>query len=158
MSESGTPAWYERVPPPAWFLGCFGAGWGLDRVVPFPIRFPSIGWQVGPALLLFAMAAGVGVWAFRLFRFHGTTFHPFGVATVLLTAGPYRFSRNPLYVALVTTLAAFGLLLGTVWLLASAAALVLALDRLVIPGEETVLTGLFGATYSDYARRVRRWL
>ncbi len=151
-------SWYERIPPPVWFFGCLGAGWGLDKALPLSIPFPSLGWQLGPALLLFATASGLAVWAMGLFHLRRTTVLPFGVATALLTTGPYRWSRNPLYIATVATLVAFGLLLGTFWVLLSAAALVLALDRLVIPGEEAVLAGVFGNDHANYARRVRRWL
>ncbi|HQR47092.1 MAG TPA: methyltransferase [Thermoanaerobaculia bacterium] len=158
MGPSDGAAWYERIPPPVWFFACLGAGWGLNRAVPLPIPFPAFGWQLGPALALFALAAGVSAWSIGLFRLRRTTVLPFGVATTLLTTGPYRFSRNPLYVATVATLAAFGLLLGTVWVLLATALLFLTLDRFVIPGEEAVLARVFGDHYATYRGRVRRWL
>lgn len=151
-------AWYERIPPALWFFGWLLAGWGLDRAWPLSIPYPSLAWQLLPALGLFAAATLFAVWAIALFRAQRTTILPFGRATSLLDRGPFRWSRNPLYVALVATLAAFGLLLASCWVLAAAVALWIALDRWVIPEEEERMAELFGESYVRYAARVRRWL
>jgi protein-S-isoprenylcysteine O-methyltransferase Ste14 len=108
--------------------------------------------------VLLAAAALFGGSAIRLFAAKQTTLLPFSQASTLLNTGPFRISRNPLYVALVATLFAFGLLLASFWLLISTALLGLALDRFVIRSEESVLSKAFGEQYSAYARRVRRWL
>ena len=68
VGPSDGASWYERIPPPVWFFGCLGAGWGLDKAFPFPIPFPSLGWQLAPALFLFATATGLAVWAMKLFQ------------------------------------------------------------------------------------------
>jgi protein-S-isoprenylcysteine O-methyltransferase Ste14 len=75
-----------------------------------------------------------------------------------VTSGPFRLSRNPLYVSLVATLAAFGILLDSAWHLPAAALLALALDRFVVREEERRLGELFGEAYAEYRARVRRWL
>jgi len=155
---ASTAAWHERIPPALWFFGCLLAGWGLERSWPLTIPFPSLAWQLGPALGLFAAAGALAVWAMAQFRAQQTTLLPFGRATSLLDRGPFRWSRNPLYVALVATLAAFGLLLASCWILAATLALGAALDRWVIPEEEARMTELFGERYAGYAARVRRWL
>lgn len=147
-----------RIPPALWFFGFLLVGWGLDRFVPLPIPFPTFAWQVWPALVLFAAAALFAGWAMRLFAAKQTTLLPFSQASALLHTGPFRISRNPLYVALVATLFAFGLLLASFWLLMAAALLALALDWFVIRHEESALSETFGELYSEYARRVRRWL
>lgn len=147
-----------RIPPALWFFALLFAGWGLDRLVPLPIPFPAFAWQLGPALGLFAAAALFAGWAIRLFAVKRTSLLPFSRASALLDTGPFRVSRNPLYVALVATLGAFGLLLASCWLLIAAALLALALDRFVIPPEEAALAEAFGERYAAYARRVRRWL
>jgi protein-S-isoprenylcysteine O-methyltransferase Ste14 len=152
------PSFLGRVPPALWFFALLLAGWGLDRFIPLPIPFPTFAWQVWPALVLFVAAALFAGSAIRLFAANQTTLQPFSPASALLTTGPFRVSRNPLYVALVATLFAFGLLLASFWLLISALVLALALDRFVIPSEESALSNAFGAQYAAYARRVRRWL
>jgi protein-S-isoprenylcysteine O-methyltransferase Ste14 len=147
-----------RVPPALWFFVLLLGGWGLDRVVPLPIAFPSFAWQVWPALALFAAAAVFAGTAIRLFAVRQTSLLPFSPPAALLSTGPFRVSRNPLYVALVATLCAFGLLLASWWFLIAAAILALVLDRFVIRPEEAALAEAFGPAYAAYARRVRRWL
>lgn len=113
-------------------------------------------WAAGSGLL--AAAVALGGWGLFTFRRGDTTPEPNGVASSLLTSGPFRFSRNPLYLALSTTLAAFGLLLDSAWVLLLAPLLALLLDRLVIRREESRLRAQFGDAYLAYTRRVRRWL
>lgn len=147
-----------RVPPALWFFALLLCGWGLDRFAPLRIPFPTFAWQLWPALVLFAASAIFAGSAIRLFAVKQTTLLPFSQASALLSTGPFRISRNPLYVALVATLFAFGLLLASFWLLIAASLLALALDWFVIRPEESALSKAFGEQYSTYARRVRRWL
>lgn len=88
----------------------------------------------------------------------GTTPEPNGVASALLTMGPFRWTRNPLYLGLATLLACFSVGLDSAWMLLLVPVLVLLLDRLVIVREEARLRAQFGEAYAAYARRVRRWL
>ena len=143
--------------PPLMFLSCLLLGWGLGFVHPLGTGLPTAV-RIGGGALLWLAAAGLGAWALLTFRRQGTTPDPNGVATALLTSGPFHYSRNPLYVALCTLLAGFGLLLDSAWVLALMAALVLLLDRLVIAREEVSLHALFGEAYVAYTHRVRRWL
>lgn len=91
------------------------------------------------------------------FKRKGTTHEPNGIATALLTGGPFGFSRNPLYLALAALLAALGLVLDSAWILLLLPVLILLLDRLVIAREEARLRAQFGAAYLAYTRQVRRW-
>lgn len=147
-----------RVPPAAWFFALLLGGWGLDRLAPLPIPFPSVAWQLCPALILFVAAALFAASAVGRFFAQDTSLLPFSQASALLTTGPFRLSRNPLYVSLVATLLAFGLLLASVWFVLLAFVLLGALNRFVIPGEEAALLRTFGPAYTAYSRRVRRWL
>jgi protein-S-isoprenylcysteine O-methyltransferase Ste14 len=76
---------------------------------------------------------------------------------ILVTSGPYRFSRNPLYAGQILFLLGLGLA-AFPWLLAGAVVQALVLDRLVIPPEEARIAARFGPTYKAYARAVRRWI
>ncbi|MRR12577.1 isoprenylcysteine carboxylmethyltransferase family protein [bacterium] len=158
IANGNQPSFLRRIPPAVWFFAFLLGGWGLDRLVPLPIPFPSFAWQLWPALVLFAAAALSAYSAIRLFAAKRTSLLPFSEASTLLDSGPFRVSRNPLYVALVATLVAFGLLLASVWLLLAAALLAVALDRFVIRAEESALSKAFGEQYAEYARRVSRWL
>jgi protein-S-isoprenylcysteine O-methyltransferase Ste14 len=100
----------------------------------------------------------LGAWALLAFKRHHTTPEPNGVATALLTSGPFRMSRNPLYLTLISLLTGFGLALDSGWVLLMVPLLALLLDRLVIAREEARLAAQFGEPYRVYLRRVRRWL
>jgi protein-S-isoprenylcysteine O-methyltransferase Ste14 len=102
--------------------------------------------------------AALGIWALRTFHHRGTTHDPFGTPTSLVTTGPYRFSRNPMYVALTTVLVGVGLLVGTLPLLLVPVAFALLIHLLYVPYEEAKLEALFGEPYRDLRRRVPRWL
>jgi len=158
MHDSGVPGLPGRIPPAVWFLGLLGAGWGLETWRALPLGWTSFGGQLATAIVLFAGAAAVAGWGIVLFQLKKTTIVPFGTASALVTSGPFRFSRNPLYVALVVTLAAFGVLLDSAWYLILALLLALALDRFVIREEEKRLRELFGEEFARYSERVRRWL
>ncbi len=147
----------KSPPPPLLFFGCLVLGWGLGFLHPLPLRVPELLRFIGCGCL-WLLSVGLGAWGLFTFKRHGTTHEPNGLASALLTSGPFRFSRNPLYLALSLLLAGFGLLLDSVWVLALTAGLVLLLDRLVIVREEARLQAQFGEGYTAYARRVRRWL
>jgi protein-S-isoprenylcysteine O-methyltransferase Ste14 len=76
----------------------------------------------------------------------------------LLEHGPYRYSRNPLYIALSTVLLGFSFLLNNTWLLLGVPVLLFVLDRTVVTKEEQYLRARFGERYIFYSRKVRRWL
>ena len=78
--------------------------------------------------------------------------------TVLLTSGPYRFSRNPMYVAWTSISLGLALLVNSVWLVGALPLAFLYLHLVEIPREEASLEEMFGEEYLSYKRRVRRYL
>ena len=88
----------------------------------------------------------------------GTAIHPLARSSFLVRSGPFRFSRNPIYLGMVLILSGAALALGsaTPWLIIPVFIGVLA--QQVIAGEERKLTAEFGAEYLEYCTRVRRWL
>ncbi len=143
--------------PPLLFLGCLLLGAGLRFLHPLDLGLP-LTLRLGLGGLLLGLVALHGGWGLLTFRRMGTTPEPNGTASALLTSGPFRWTRNPLYLGLATLLVCFGVLLDSLWILALAPVLVLLLDRLVILREEARLRAQFGAAYETYSRRVRRWL
>ena len=79
-------------------------------------------------------------------------------ATALITQGPYRFSRNPIYVSMTLLYAGLAFLLGNGWVLALAAPVLLVMDFWVVRREERHLEAKFGEDYLRYKAAVRRWL
>jgi len=143
--------------PPLLFLACLLTGWGLGRLHPLGLPLPG-GLRFGLGALFLLLAMGLALGGLLTFKRHRTTPEPNGVATALLTTGPFRLSRNPLYLGLSCLLAAFGFGLDSAWMLGFMPVLVGLLDRLVIAKEEARLRAQFGDAYLAYLKRVRRWL
>lgn len=142
--------------PPILFSTCLLAGWAAGRF--HPLNLGSFPFRAPLSVLLLALPLVLGFWALLTFRGHRTTHEPHGTPTAMVEDGPYRFTRNPMYLSLVTLLAGFALLLDSLWVLVLVPVLAALLDRLIIPGEEARLRGIFGESYAGYTRRVRRWI
>lgn len=147
-----------RCPPPLFFAGGLLAAWGLDRWRGLAIdgngRGPLqsvFGWLLvvaGFAMLVWGLAT--------LVRFR-TTFHPDRAASRLVVAGPYRYSRNPIYVAMTALYSGVALLANTLWPFLLLPVVLVIVAVLVIAREERYLARTFGEEYSQYCRRVGRW-
>jgi protein-S-isoprenylcysteine O-methyltransferase Ste14 len=116
------------------------------------------GWRLplgGALVLLFLAWNG---WALWLFGRHRTGLLPGQVTYAVIEDGPYRLSRNPLYVGLLVLYLGLALLAPTFWgLVLFPVAVMLVLWSAILP-EERFLHERFGASYDEYAERVRRWL
>ena len=144
------------VAPPLLFLGILIAAIALNLLVPLPVPWHTAMRSAGMFLLIggFLLAA----WAFLRMVKAGTSPDPGHAATILLTQGPYRFTRNPMYLGFALVFLGFTLLAGTFWGLVLSPVLILVVTRLVIDPEEKHLTARFEARYAQYSARVRRWL
>ena len=146
------------APPPFIYAAFLLAGWAIDKWLGTPILPVDAMVRKGLALALIIGGLGVEFWAAGLFSKAGTNVVPYKPATALVTDGPFRFSRNPMYLGFLLTY--LGLALG----LNSPVALLLALPCMVVMTwgvvlrEERYLEGKFGQPYRDYKARVRRWL
>ncbi|NQV09018.1 isoprenylcysteine carboxylmethyltransferase family protein [Candidatus Woesearchaeota archaeon] len=98
------------------------------------------------------------IWASQVFRKNETTHNPFNKSTVLVTAGPFSFSRNPMYLGLSFILLGIAVFMGTVSLLFAPVAFFLTINMTFVQHEEKKLDRIFGQSYIKYKNRVRRWL
>lgn len=110
----------------------------------------------GLLALLFAVSL-VGSAVFN-FRRKGTSENPHTPSTALVLDGPYRLTRNPMYLSMVLILIGLGLLLDSIWLLLAAPLDAILLTVLVIRYEEIYLEQKFGQDYIDFKSSVRRWI
>jgi protein-S-isoprenylcysteine O-methyltransferase Ste14 len=146
----------RRIHPPILLIASILAAVLLSRLLPLPTGFPeALGW-LGYALIL--AGVGLGFSAARRFLQEHTTLDPHGSATKVVTSGPYRLSRNPIYLGFILLLIGSGFVFRTYWGLILAPVLMALLHRLVIKHEEEYLKKKFGETYAGYRARVRRWL
>ena len=101
---------------------------------------------------------GIGSRAVRTMRRTGQDENPWKPTPSLIESGPYRFTRNPMYLQLVIICIGFAFILENAWILLLTPLAALALQELAIRPEEAYLERKFGETYLAYKRRVRRWL
>ncbi|WP_246728734.1 isoprenylcysteine carboxylmethyltransferase family protein [Methylosinus sp. RM1] len=148
----------SRIPwPPLLLLTAIAGGALLDALLPLSEgAWPPSLRVVGG--LIVALALANDLWCASLMRRQGTTLRPDRPVSSLVTAGPYQWSRNPIYVANVALVVGLGLALGSVWMLLLAPAMGFLLQRLAIEPEERHLSQRFGAEFDAYAAKVRRWL
>jgi len=92
------------------------------------------------------------------FRRAGTGLKPFDEATMLVTGGFYRYSRNPMYLGMILMLAGSAFLLGSAGPLLPLVIFILIIRNHFVLGEERFLEAVFGRRYLDYKSSVRRWL
>ena len=116
------------------------------------------GWRIALGWVLVLFFVGWNGWSLWLFSRHETGLLPGQATHAMIKEGPYRLSRNPLYVGLLAFYLGLALLAPTFWgLVLFPAAVLLVLWGAIRP-EERFLHERFGAPYDDYTRRVRRWL
>lgn len=146
----------QNIHPPFVMLAHLLAAFILNWLSPLPIAFPDSFEWAGYVLVF----AGLG-FAFSAVSQFGkvhTTLDPHGSVSAIVTSGPYRFSRNPIYLGFVFTLIGLPLALGNYWGAVLSPLLVVSMYRLVIKHEEAYLEGKFKDIYISYKSRVRRWL
>jgi len=107
---------------------------------------------------LLVVSGAFARWAFLTMRRSGTTANPRKPSEALVTVGPFRISRNPIYVAMTGLYVGLSFLINSVWLLILLAPLLMFMQRGVIVKEEHYLFRKFGSEYMAYSSKVRRWL
>lgn len=156
MPDSAPEAPKVRVIPPLVFLAGLAIGLAVTVWVPTTIVPTAIARLIGEILLLCgAILAGSALFNFRR---AGTTVRPDRAATTLVIKGPYRFTRNPMYLGLAAAYLGVTVAAQSLWALILLPVVLAVIQRKVIRREEAFLAGRFGSDYRDYQARVRRWL
>ncbi len=145
-----------KTHPPILLLLSLMAAFLLNWLLPLPIALPDY-FRVG-GILIAAAGFASAFMAVRQFGVARTTLDPHGSVGALVTSGPYRFSRNPIYLGFICVLVGLPLALGSYWGIILSPVLVLLMHNLVIQHEEAYLENKFKDQYTGYRSRVRRWL
>jgi protein-S-isoprenylcysteine O-methyltransferase Ste14 len=122
---------------------------------PFSIASSATRWIGGALVVAFAVWNG---WTLSVMASNRTAILPGGATVLILQSGPFRLSRNPLYVGLIALDVALALLAPSFWALVFVPIGIAAITWGAIRPEERYLSGKFGAEYEAYRVRVRRWL
>ena len=145
-----------KVFAPVVFAVEFLIGALLQGRVPLPAPAGTLRWSVGAALIALGLAFGLS--ARTLMVRAGTSPNPLVASTALVETGPFRWSRNPLYVSMVLVFCGLACLLRTTWALLLMPLAIAAVQVWAILPEERYLAERFGDAYAAYRARVRRWL
>jgi protein-S-isoprenylcysteine O-methyltransferase Ste14 len=145
-------------PPPLLYAAGLFIGWLVHRNWPLPLTAGASQLREVVAMIFMAGWVVLMCWAFATFFRAHTTFLPNRPATTLVTNGPYRFSRNPMYVSFAALYIAVTLLINSWWPMALLPVVFIAVRRAVVAREERYLASAFPAEYAAYCQRVRRWL
>ena len=147
-----------RFPPPLVFLICILAGVAVHyAVTPAPVPVERAISAIGGVLILM-MALGFVASARILFMRTGQNPAPWKPTPELVLKGPYRFTRNPMYLGLTLFEVGLGLALNNLWISLFAAPALLAVHFIAVRPEETYLSKKFGESYKTYLAQVRRYL
>ena len=128
----------------------------MQRLLPTQILVQGV--ALYASVVMLALFVCLGLWSASMFVRSRTTVLPDRPATKLIIAGPFKITRNPLYVSLLLLYFAIALWLNSIWPFLFAVPLVVVLRHYVIRREEKYLERKFGADYVDYKNHVRRWL
>ena len=143
------------IHPPTFLLICLLLEVGLHFVLPV-FSIPWIFRPVGLVFVFFGIL--VNLRADRLFTRGKTTVKPDGTPTAMVTSGPFRYSRHPMYLGFVLILIGVAIMLGSVSALFIPVLMFILLEFIYIPQEEKRMEECFGQEYLEYKKRVRRWI
>ena len=143
-------------PPFAWLLA-LASGIAADRLYRLPFVPASVP-RAWAGVAIFAIAFALGIWAIVTIRQAGTQVETWKPTTAIVASGPYRFTRNPIYLGMMLALVGLAVILDSLWLLAMLVPFYLVIRYGVVAREEAYLERKFGDVYLGYKSRVRRWL
>jgi protein-S-isoprenylcysteine O-methyltransferase Ste14 len=142
--------------PPLIYLGALAVGLGLHAAWRVSALPDTVARVLGVMLIVGAVA--IAVPAFRAMGRAGTSFRTERPTTAIVTGGPFRHTRNPIYVALTLLYLGIGMVLNALWVLLLIVPVIVLMQLGVIAREERYLERKFGDEYLRYKARVRRWL
>lgn len=149
--------WYHRIPPPIWMLALFLDAYCIQNTY----AWASIVYvrSLPLAVALAVAGIGLGVWSVRTFHAAGTEVNPASATNKkVVTSGPFRFTRNPMYSGLILISIGIAMYVGTLPFFAVPPLVFLLCNYLFIPYEEAKMKAQHGALYTDYIADVRRWI
>ncbi|MBA3944277.1 MAG: isoprenylcysteine carboxylmethyltransferase family protein [Herpetosiphonaceae bacterium] len=144
------------APPPLIYGGTLIVGLLLNRLLPVAFLPRNVARRVGA--LLIGLNFLVGMPAFMNMRRAGTSPNPATPTTAIVTTGPYRYTRNPIYLSFTVMYIGIATFANALWALLLLPGVLAVMNQGVISREEQYLERVFGKEYTEYKARVRRWL
>jgi protein-S-isoprenylcysteine O-methyltransferase Ste14 len=147
------------IKPPFLFLGALALGCLLSLIIPIGPRLASPnGSALAVGLTFVALGFALAAFSGRAFHRAGTEIVPGRPASALVTTGPYKITRNPIYIGMALVYFGLAIVMTSIWVLALLIPALMILQRSVVMPEEAYLKRRFGAAYRKYQAHVPRWL
>jgi protein-S-isoprenylcysteine O-methyltransferase Ste14 len=147
------------IKPPFLFLGALAMGCLLSLVLPIgPGLGSANGVALATGLAFIVIGFALASWSARAFHRADTSVMPGEPSTALVTWGPYRITRNPIYIGFILVYFGLAIVLTSMWVLLLLIPVLIILQRGVVEREEAYLERAFGAAYRKYKAQVPRWL
>jgi protein-S-isoprenylcysteine O-methyltransferase Ste14 len=157
MAAPAQPRWYLKLPPPFWALTMLLIAYGLERSYPWAALIYAR--SLTNAVVIGLAGLALAAWSIGAFAAVGTEIAPASIANKkLVTDGPFRFTRNPMYLSLVLAMVGVAFYQGTLPFFAVPVLVFLICHLVFIPFEEAKMQRQHGNPYKDYLHRVRRWI
>src|SRR4051812_24843717 len=156
MADTADTAQVTIRPPLAWGLAVI-AGLALNWLLPLPFLPADVpaGWF---GALVFVLALALFAWAIVTMTRAGSNVPTNRPSTTIVESGPYRFTRNPIYLGMFLGLIGLAIAFDSIWLLMMLVPFAIIIRYGVVAREEAYLERKFGDVYRGYRTRVRRWL
>lgn len=145
-----------KLPAPIYYGLALALGFALNTI--WDIGVLPVPWGFVMGIVLIVISILITLPVLLQFKRQKTTFDSRRVPTSLIMEGPFRYSRNPSYVALTLLYLGLVLVLNSFWLILLLLPVLIMVDRKIICSEEKYLTQKFGDDYRQYQSSVRRWL
>lgn len=149
-----------RIPPPVAGVLTIVIGYAIGKFIPilaaYELSVPGRYW-IGGAIVLVAGIV-LGIWPARLFKDTGQNVTPWSETPEIIIRGPYKFTRNPMYLMMMLVNLGFAVILSEAWIVVMMPILTLVLYHIAIKHEEVYLEDQFGDSYRAYKKSVRRWI
>jgi len=149
-----------RFPPPVAAILTIVAGYIIGRFVPllsaYELTTPDR-YYIGVAIIVISVVV-LAIWPIRYFKETGQNVTPWSETPEIIVQGPFKFTRNPMYLMMLIVCVGFAIVFSEVWILILMPGLALVLYHIAIKHEEVYLDDKFGESYRAYKNTVRRWI
>lgn len=146
----------KKILPPTFFMILLTLTVGFHLILPlFKFVFSPYNYL---GIILVAFGIVINLWADSLFKKKQTTVKPYEMPNFFIDSGPFKLSRHPMYLGMLSILLGVAVLLGSVTTFIFPIIFIIIIDRLFVSIEENNLEKKFGKKYTDYKKSVRRWV
>ncbi len=147
-----------RIPPPLYFFACLGFGFLFEYLYPIDSINYSLASRLCVGSIFLIISGYFALGAIVVLNKNKTPFDPAKSTVMIVQEGPFRFSRNPMYLSLLVLLIAIAIFFISLWLFMTVPILYLLFLFYAVKPEEKYLKQKFGQEYLDYKAKVRRWI